>query len=169
MIAPDPIDLDDFTQMLRDFLRDPGSYYDGLAEMVDDYDYELLDDLSEAASLIPVGELPNTDVAVCYTDFEQAPYLISTRATGKLRDDPTREIMLINRRCPMLGVPERDIFEWATDFFGVDATRENEDGGYAWLWAVPVSDGIVKDTVRLFVAKAENMAVLDRMTIAVTQ
>lgn len=167
MSEADPVNLDDFTQMLAQFLRHPGAHYDALAQMVEAFDYELLDDISEAATLIPVGELPNRDVHVCYTDFENAPYLISTRANGKLKEDLDRTIVIVNRRVAMLSMTERDMFEWITDFFGADATREEEDGGHAWLWALPVKDGMVKDTVRLFVAKAENMMVLDRMALAV--
>ncbi|MEL6790334.1 MAG: hypothetical protein AAGL18_03090 [Pseudomonadota bacterium] len=161
-----PLDLDAFTAMLSDFLCHPGHHYDGLAGMVEAYDYELLDDHGEAATLIPVGELPNKDVAVCYSDFDQAPYLISTRAQGAVRQDPDRSVIIVNRRVPMLGVPERDLFEWTTDFFGADAAKADEEGGHAWLWTLAIKGAVIKDTVRLFVAKAENMIVLDRMAIA---
>ncbi|MEO0319758.1 MAG: hypothetical protein AAF199_02570, partial [Pseudomonadota bacterium] len=59
-----------------------------------------------------------------------------------------------------------DLFEWTTDFFGADAAKADEEGGHAWLWTLAIKGAVIKDTVRLFVAKAENMIVLDRMAIA---
>ncbi len=154
--------------MMTIFFKDPPDHYDALSEMVTRFDYEILPDITEAQSLIPTGQIPNNDVHVCYTDFENAPYLITTRALANIiQGEDQQKVAITTRRIALLEVEEETLFEWLCDFAGADPVKKDEGGGnHSWYWTKLAGSNIVQDGFRLYVSPEQGMFLVDRIVTA---
>ena len=153
------------------FFGGPGDFFDGLKTVTQRFDYDILDDQAPAQSLIPTGNVKVDECVICFTDLEQAPFLITTRSKADVvMNAKTDHVVFVTRRIAMLQEDEAEICNWVSAFSGVEPTRREEvDGNISWVWALPKSPEIVQDNYRLYVAKTEKMLVLDRMATAPDQ
>jgi len=119
--------------------------------------------IEAAQPLIPAGKLAPDDIEVRFSGIEQAPFLILTRANTK--NDQGEAVRFMTRRVAMHGESEQAIRTWIDKFTGVDAVlQEQAEGNHAYMWPLPERSGLVQDGFRLYVARAQNMMLLDRIT-----
>ncbi len=120
--------------------------------------------IEAARPLIPSGKIAPDAVEVRFSGIEQAPFLILTRANTKT--DRGEAVQFITRRIAMLGENEQTIRAWIDTFTGVDAIlQEQAEENKAYMWPLPERSGVVQDGFRLYIAKAQNMMLLDRITM----
>ncbi len=160
----------DLKSLLKRFLTDTPDIENPLADVVGAFGLERLESFDEVESLLPVGNVPSAFIDGCYTDLDDAPFLFATRAGVNFvlaeGENPQETMIGLTRRCAMLNTQERDIFEWLSDLSGVDPVRTDEEAGnHSWTYKLKPKAPMTADHYRLFVAKAEGMLVVDRISV----